>query len=118
MTLTLTQAQTFNPSALQQALARDGIPALVKIDTYCSSHPAPTPSRAVVHLQLPDGTPAARSGSAASAVPPDTVVIINPAAMPAGTELLFDYFSNGRGLITGLGYAHSYTCVNGFIPRS
>jgi hypothetical protein len=116
VTLTLTQAQVLNPDTLQQALARDGIAALVKNDTYCSSHPAPVPSGAI-HLQLPDGMPVARSGPAVSAVPPDTVVVIDPAAMPPGTELLFDYFSNGDGLITGLGYIHSLTCVNGFTPK-
>ncbi len=115
VTLTLTQAQMFSPGALQKALARDGIPALVKINAYCSSHPAPPPNGAV-HLQLPEGTPVATSGPAPHPVPADAVVVIDPAAMPAGTELFFDYFSNGHGLITGLGYAHSYTCVNGFTP--
>ena len=40
-TLTLTKAQVFNPTALQQALQRDGIPALVEMGSYCSSSPAP-----------------------------------------------------------------------------
>jgi hypothetical protein len=105
----------FSPGDLQKALAKDGIPALVKINTYCSSHPAPPPNGAV-HLQLPEGTPAATSGPAPQPVPADTVVVIDPAAMPAGTELLFDYFSNGHGLITGLGYTQSLTCVHGFTP--
>ena len=40
-TLKLSQDQVFDPGALQQALGQDGIPALVKIDTFCSSNPAP-----------------------------------------------------------------------------
>jgi len=39
--LTLNQGQMFDPAALQQALARDGIPALVQTGIYCSSTPAP-----------------------------------------------------------------------------
>jgi hypothetical protein len=115
VTLTLTHAQAFNPRELQQALAKDGIPALVKINIFCSSHPAPPPTGAI-QLQLPDGAPAATSGPGPSPVPPDAVTVINPGAMPAGTELLFDYFAHGHGLITSLGYVHSYTCVSGFAP--
>ena len=39
-TLTLTRSQMFDPAVLQQALARRGIPALVRTGTYCSSSPA------------------------------------------------------------------------------
>ena len=39
--LTLHQDQVFDPAALQQALASDGIPALVQTGTYCTSTPAP-----------------------------------------------------------------------------
>jgi hypothetical protein len=38
-TLTLTHSQMLDPAALQQALAQHGIPALVKIGTYCWSNP-------------------------------------------------------------------------------
>jgi hypothetical protein len=56
-TLTLSQHQVLNPAVLQQALARDGIPALVKIDTFCSSDNAPSIPAGVISLQLPDGNP-------------------------------------------------------------
>jgi hypothetical protein len=58
-TLTLSQGQVLEPAALQQALAQHGVRALVKINTDCSSNPAPpSPSSiGVVSLQLPDGTP-------------------------------------------------------------
>ena len=54
--LKLNQDQTFDPAALQQALARDGIPALVQTDIFCTSTPAP-PSSGVVSIELPDGSP-------------------------------------------------------------
>jgi hypothetical protein len=79
--LTLNQDQVFDPATLQQALARDGIPALVRSGTYCTSTPAP-PSSGVVSIQLPDGSPVPVTGRR-SPIPPDAVTVINPAAMPA-----------------------------------
>jgi hypothetical protein len=115
--LTLSQAQVFSPSALQQALARDGIPALVKVGTYCSSHPQPSLTGAI-SLRLPDGTPMVGTPVAGSTpghphhqIPADAVVVINPAVIPAGTELSFGYGNNG--LLVGLIRTDSYTCVNG-----
>ena len=107
-TLTLTQDQAFNPSALQQALEQDGIPALVATDSYCTSNPG-TPSAAwaaTLSLQLPDGTPV----SPDQPVPSDAVTVINPAAMPAGTELFFGYFNDTSMLTGNLIYTSSYTC--------
>jgi hypothetical protein len=115
VTLTLSQDQVFNPTALQQALARDGIPALVKIGTFCSSEHAPSPN-GVISVQLPDGTPVPKSSPGhETPVPPSAVTVINPAVMPAGTELFFDYVNtnNNHRLTTGLIYTGSYTCVSG-----
>jgi hypothetical protein len=108
--LTLNQAQMFDPSALQQALARDGIPALVQTGTYCSSTPAP-PSTGVLSVQLPDGSPVAKSLPGHPApVPPDAVNVINPAAMPAGTELTFTYVNHDHTLSGGVIYTAAHTC--------
>jgi hypothetical protein len=91
VSLTLNQDQVFDPATLQQALARDDIPALVQSGTYCTSTPAP-PSNGVLSVQLPDGSPVANTAPGhRSPVPPDAVTVINPAAMPAGTELSFTY---------------------------
>jgi hypothetical protein len=114
-TLTLSQSQLFDPSALQQALARDGIPALVKIGTYCSSYPAPPrpSSIGVISVRQPDGTPAAKSSPGdQNPVLAGAVTVINPAKMPAGTELFFDYIHHG--LVGSLIYTNSYTCTSGF----
>jgi hypothetical protein len=106
--LKLNQDQTFDPAALQQALARDGIPALVQTGTFCTSTPAP-PSSGVVSVQLPDGSPVPITGRR-SPVPPDAVTVINPAAMPTGTELSFTYVNHDRVLTGSLIYTAAYTC--------
>jgi hypothetical protein len=108
--LTLNQGQVFDPAALQQALSRDGIPALVHTGTYCTSTPAP-PSSGVLSVQLPDGSPVAKSTPGhSSPVPPNAVTVINPAAMPAGTELSFTYSNHNHDLTAGLIYTGAHTC--------
>ena len=106
--LELNQGQTFDPAALQQALARDGIPALVQAGVFCTSTPAP-PSSGVVSVQLPDGNPVPVTGRK-SPVPPDALTVINPAAMPAGTELSFTYINHDRVLTGSLIYTAAHTC--------
>jgi hypothetical protein len=113
-TLTLSQDQVFDPAALQQALARDGIPALVKMGTFCSSVPAPPARTGVISIQLPDGSPVPKSSPGhRSPVPPSAVTVINPAVMPAGTELFFDYLNDNHYLAVDLIYTGSHTCVSG-----
>jgi hypothetical protein len=106
--LTLNQNQVLDPATLQQALANAGIPALVQTGTYCTSTPAP-PSNGVVSIQHPDGRPVRRTGRQ-TPVPPDAVTVINPAAMPAGTELSFTYINHKRVLTGGLIYTAAHTC--------
>ncbi len=123
-TLTLTASQVLDPATLQHALAQHGIPALVKTSTYCSSNPAaPDPaSVGVLTVQLANGTPVPGQAPAvkarASFLPPATVTVINPAAMPAGTELFFDYVNSDHGLFFDLIYTSSYTCSNGQPPAA
>jgi hypothetical protein len=108
--LTLNHGQVFDPAALQQALSRAGIPALVQTGTYCTSTPAP-PSSGVLSVQLPDGTPVAKSTPGHRyPVPPDAVTVISPAAMPAGTELSFTYSNQNHDLTAGLIYTAAHTC--------
>ncbi|MFY9929634.1 MAG: hypothetical protein WAK82_16645, partial [Streptosporangiaceae bacterium] len=106
--LTLNQGQVFDPATLQQALARDSIPALVQTGTYCTSNPAP-PSEGTLSIQLPDGSPVPITGRR-SPVRPDAVTVINPAAMPAGTELSFTYSNHDRVLTGSLIYTAAHTC--------
>ena len=121
-TLTLTSSQLFIPAALQQALAQHGIRALVKTGTYCSSHPAaPDPSNiGVLTVQFANGTalpgPSPAVKPHASFVPANTVTVINPKAMPSGTELFFGYFNSDHGLFFDLISTSSYACGNGLPP--
>jgi hypothetical protein len=121
-TLTLTQSQMFDPAALQQAFAQHGIRALVKTDTYCSSSPAaPDPrSIGVLTVQHANGTPLPDQSPAmkipANFVPANNVTVINPATMPSGTELFFDYVNSDHGLFSDLIHTSSYTCSNGQQP--
>ncbi len=94
-TLTVTQGQLFNPRALQQALTKAGIPAVVQTGSLCSSSPAP-PNNGVILAQKPGQ--------------PDTQWVINPAVMPAGTELSFSYLYDGHALDVGLIYDNAHTC--------
>jgi hypothetical protein len=119
-TLTLTMNQMLDPAALEQALTAHGIPALVKSGTFCTSTPAPPdPVSAGVlsGFQPPAGTPhtmvPAPVGPAPSAVTQmaaRTVTVINPAALPSGTELFFGYSSGINAVFTDLIYINSYTC--------
>jgi hypothetical protein len=121
-TLTLTHSQMFNPAALQQALAQHGIPAMVRTDAYCLSIPAaPDPlSTGVVSLR-PPAKPLYRATRVSGDLQPTatnwvfehTETVIDPAAMPSGTELFFGYSSSGHALLINLIYTSSYTCSTG-----
>jgi hypothetical protein len=134
-TLTLTHSQLFDPAALQQALAQHGIPALVKTGAYCWSTPAaPNPvSLGVLSIRPPVKPPelavpapghlkpgAVKPGdlnpSDRNRIIDHTVTVINPAAMPSGTELFFGYFNSDHALFFDLIYTRSYTCSSGPQP--
>lgn len=96
-TLTLNAGVLTEPSTLQNDLARYGIPAKVTIGSFCFSDPAPAGfSRAVT----------------SSGEKQKLTFTINPAAIPAGTELSFGKFQlpSGQEEPFGLIDTHSYTC--------
>ncbi len=93
---TLTLNQLRNPGALQQALSKDGIPAVVQTGSLCSSSPAPPNNGVVSGQKKPDQT--------------QWVMVINPAKMPAGTELSFSYLYDGHMLAVGLISDSAHTC--------
>lgn len=117
-TLTLTMSQVLDPAALQQALAQHGIPALVKTDASCTSSPAaPDPtSIGVLSANLPFKLPT--QGLVPAPTQPvhpagftaGTKTVINPAAMPDGTELFFGYVPGESLVSVGLIFANSYSC--------
>jgi hypothetical protein len=75
-TLTVTPQVLLDPTTLQSDLRQYGIPAIVTAGRFCSSDPIPSGFTQVV------------SGPNVTPSPPPTYTI-NPAAMPAGTELSF-----------------------------
>jgi len=78
-TLTINSRVLLEPSTLQADLQQDGIPAMVTTGSFCSSDPIPAGFPRVVS-QAPS--------------PTTLTVTINPAAMPAGTELSVGNFQN------------------------
>jgi len=135
-TVALRLGQMFDPAALQRALEHHGIRAVVKIGTYCSSSPAaPSPIRVgVLSGSEPAGkrrrvAPGLGNGQGiletvnlpvkpsqlAPMVDPITMVI-NPAAMPAGTELFIGFFDLGHSIFVDLIYTGSRTCIHGQRP--
>ena len=104
-TLTINPKVLLEPGALQRDLARDGIPAKVTVGRFCSSGPAPAGLLHVVSI------PQTRHVRA---------ITINPAAMPAGTELSFGNFqlTNGQQTNFALIAKGSYTCTAHATPLS
>lgn len=80
--LTLRKGEQYrlDPTALQQALADHGIPALVTVGEACDSVPEPTGlDQAVTEQANPDGS---------------VTLTINPNEMPADSELSIGYFTS------------------------
>jgi hypothetical protein len=120
-TLTINSNVLLDPGTLQSDLAQDGIPAMVTVGSFCSSDPAPAGFLGVVQPQRArDQTPTASSGhvsssgQAAAHQAPDPTITIDPAAMPAGTELSFGNFqvTNGEQTFATLIETSSYACTS------
>jgi hypothetical protein len=110
-TLTINPKELLDPAALQSDLARYGIPAKVTTGSFCSSDPAPAGFSQVV---------SSHPAGPFTATPQNGVhptITINPAAMPAGTELSIGNFQLSSGEYAGQQQADfvlidtsSYTC--------
>jgi len=126
-TLTINAKVVLEPATLQSDLARDGIPAMVTAGSFCSSDPAPAGFSQVVsvpkiqhgrlvlvpdiqHGQLPPSGPKPRRPRPVQ----DQTMTINPAAMPAGTELSFGNFQVRNGAQTDFTLidTSSYACTS------
>jgi hypothetical protein len=100
-TLTINNNVLFESGTLQSDLARFGIPAMVRVGSFCSSDPAPAAASQVVSV------PKAQPGE-------EPTVTIDPSAMPAGTELSVGNFQNasaGRTFLVLID-TDSYTCTS------
>jgi hypothetical protein len=110
-TLTINPKELLDSAALQSDLARYGIPAKVTTGSFCSSDPAPAGFSQVV---------SSHPAGPFTATPQNGVhptITINPAAMPAGTELSIGNFQLSSGEYAGQQQADfvlidtsSYTC--------
>jgi hypothetical protein len=114
-TLTINTNVVFEPGTLQRDLARDNIPAMVTVGSFCSSDPAPAGINQVVSIpKIPRSElPNPPLGTKPKHLPERTMTI-NPAAMPAGTELSFGNFqlANGEQTSYALIDTNSYTCTS------
>jgi hypothetical protein len=101
-TLTMNATVLLEPATLQADLAKDGIPALVTVGSFCTSTPTPPGYSQVVTNQTPRNP---RRGPGA--------ITINPDAIPAGTELSFGNFKIADGGQTSLTLIskNSHTCT-------
>jgi hypothetical protein len=100
-TLTINPNVLFEPGTLQRDLAQDGIAAKVTAGSFCSSDPALAGVSQVVSVpKIQPGQPA--------------TVVIDPAAIPAGTELSVGIFqlANGGRAFLALIDRGSYTCTS------
>jgi hypothetical protein len=106
-TLTINPEVLFEPSTLQNDLAQYGIPAMVTTGSFCSSDPAPDGFSQVVSFPPFHSDGRQQHGAGRT-------ITINPAAMPAGTELSFGNFqlSTGQETVTALIDTSSYTCTS------
>ena len=110
-TLTINPKELLDPAALQSDLAQYGIPAKVTTGSFCSSDPAPAGFSQVV---------SSHPAGPFTATPQNGVhptITIDPAAMPAGTELSIGNFQLSSGEYAGQQQADvvlidtsSYTC--------
>jgi hypothetical protein len=110
-TLTISPKQLLDPAALQADLAQYGIPAKVTAASICTSDPAPAGFSQVVSSS--PGGPSTATPTPVS----DPTITIDPAAMPAGTELSVGDFQLSTGQYSGEQQADfilidtsSYTC--------
>ena len=90
-TLTISPKELLDPAALQSDLAQYGIPAKVTTGSFCSSDPAPAGFSQVV-----SSSPAGPyTATPQNGIQP--TITIDPAAMPAGTELSIGDFQLSSG---------------------
>jgi hypothetical protein len=101
-TLTIRPQVLIKPRTLQHELSRYGIRAVVRTGSFCSSDPAPDWSRVISFA--PRGHRPDRH----------LTITINPAAMPAGTELSFGDFHLPAGQQTDLELIHAnhHSCTS------
>jgi hypothetical protein len=109
VTLSLGRDQIFSPSALRQALAHAGVPAIVKVGSVCYVAHPPQAQGGVFPVSAPTRETGGR-----------TVTTITPSLIPAGAELSIGYFrvpSGGGVHITLVPTTGPLTCTRNPPPH-
>jgi hypothetical protein len=108
-TLTINPSELLDPATLQSDLVQDGILAMITVDSFCSSDSAQAGFPQVVSFQSAgELTVTPQSGM-------HPAITIDPAAMPAGTEVGFGDFQLTTGeqqASFALIDASSYACTS------
>ena len=104
VTLILRRGVPFRPAALRRLLARHGVPALVKVGSYCYSNPPPHAPGAVHTHPTLKGYPPGQTP------PKQTKLVINARALPADTEIGFGFFDHNRVFVQNIIFDHAHTC--------
>jgi len=110
--LTLNPGALLNPTELQSAFARYGIPAKVTSGSYCSSSPEPAGFAQAVSGP---GRGTSTSGEGSPGPVPTPELTIDPSKIPAGTELTvgdFNLASGEQEAEFALMSSSSYTCTS------
>ena len=106
VTLILRPGVPFHPSALQHLLARHGVPALVRVRSYCYSNPPPNAPGAV------RTEPKLKSYPPGHPLPKMTKLVIKAGRLPARTEIGFGFFHHNLVFIQNVIYTHAHTCAS------
>lgn len=93
VTIRFTDEQSMNPTYMQRVLARAGVPALIRIGSFCHTPTQPSGFE-VTDRQGPQGN----------------VMVITPSAMPTGAELSLGYFP-GQVAWTMIAIGQPLNCV-------
>ncbi|MEV5764442.1 hypothetical protein AB0L34_07690 [Micromonospora sp. NPDC052213] len=97
--LTLSKKQFADPDAVRKALSEAGVPAEVRVGSICHSVPPPRPNDRIFP-----------SHSEADA---DTLLVINPSAIPKGAVVSIGYKDSSHGpVVFGLAWKNRMTCSN------
>jgi hypothetical protein len=103
VTIRVTDEQSMNPTYMQQVLARAGVPAVIRVGSFCTTNTQPP---VLVQVMSDSSSP---KGS--------NVLVIKPSAMPRGAEMSLGYFPD-HVTVTTIEAGQPLTCVTSDAPSN